>query len=164
MGPNIVVVLLAALVPMALGFLWYGPLFKNTWMRESGVTQEMAESGNMLLIFGLAYVFSVMAAFILFSITVHQTHVYSLLVEPGTVELSKAGQIQVDALMKIYGDRYRGFGHGALHGGIAGVFLAMPVLAVNSLFERKSFKYIAINVGYWVISLALMGGVVCHFG
>jgi hypothetical protein len=164
MSPSFIVVLLAGLVPMIVGFLWYGSLFKNRWMRESGVTQEMAEGGNMPLIFGLAYVFSVMAAFILFSVTVHQTAVYSLFVEPGTPDLSEASKVVLDGIMAEYGDRYRSFGHGALHGGIAGVFLALPVLAVNALFERKSFKYIAINAGYWIVSFMLMGGVVCQWG
>ena len=164
MSPNFIVVLLAGLVPMVVGFLWYGPLFQKSWMRESGVTQEMAEGGNMFLIFGLAYVFSVMAAFMLFMVTVHQTDVYSLFVEPGGGDLSAASKVLLEGLMAKYGDVYRSFGHGALHGGIAGVFLALPVLAVNALFERKSFKYIGINAGYWIVSFMLMGGVVCQWG
>ncbi|HRN41812.1 MAG TPA: DUF1761 family protein [Vicingus sp.] len=31
------------------------------------------------------------------------------------------------------------------------------------MFERKGFKYIAINSGYWIITLGLMGGVICQF-
>jgi hypothetical protein len=31
------------------------------------------------------------------------------------------------------------------------------------LFERKGFRYIAINGGYWIISMALMGGIICAF-
>lgn len=165
MIPNIIVVLLAALVPMVLGFLWYGPFFKNTWMREAKVTQEMAESGNMLLIFGLAYFFSIMASFFLFGVTVHQTDVHSLLIsEDGYGVAGSDVQNIIDSIMNNYGHLYRHFGHGALHGGLAGVFLAMPALATNALFERKSFKYIAINAGYWIISFALMGGIVCQFG
>jgi hypothetical protein len=44
-----------------------------------------------------------------------------------------------------------------------GLFFALPVMGTNALFERKGFKYIAINVGYWTVTLALMGGVICHF-
>jgi hypothetical protein len=39
----------------------------------------------------------------------------------------------------------------------------LPLIGINSLFERKSFKYIFIHTGYWIISLALMGGVLCQF-
>jgi len=39
----------------------------------------------------------------------------------------------------------------------------LPVMGVNALFERKGFKYIAINVGFWTVSLALMGGIICQW-
>ena len=164
MAPNIITVLLAGLVPMVIGFVWYGPLFSKLWMKEARMTQEMIEGGNMPVIFGLAYVFSVLAAFMLFAVTVHQTDGYSLLITPGSGEMSAADKTQFEALIATYGDRYRHFGHGAFHGGIAGVFLVFPALATNALFERKSWKYIGINAGYWIISFALMGGVVCQWG
>ncbi len=47
--------------------------------------------------------------------------------------------------LAIYGNDFRTFKHGMLHGTIAGIGLALPVIAVNALFERRSFKYIAIN-------------------
>ena len=37
------------------------------------------------------------------------------------------------------------------------------VIGINALFERKGFKYIAINAGYWILCLGLMGGVLCAF-
>tara|TARA_B110000091_G_C13629440_1_gene396476 strand:- start:583 stop:726 length:144 start_codon:yes stop_codon:yes gene_type:complete len=46
---------------------------------------------------------------------------------------------------------------------LAGVLLALPILATNAMFEAKGFKYIAVNAGYWIISLALMGGIVCQW-
>jgi hypothetical protein len=46
---------------------------------------------------------------------------------------------------------------------MAGLFIAMPVLAINSMFENKGFKYNAINAGYWIVSMTLMGGVICQF-
>jgi hypothetical protein len=44
-----------------------------------------------------------------------------------------------------------------------GLFFALPVLGTNALFQHKGFKYIVINVGYWIITLALMGAVICQF-
>jgi hypothetical protein len=43
---------------------------------------------------------------------------------------------------------------------IADFFFGMPVLAINLLFDRKSFKHILINSGYWVVRLPLMGEIV----
>ena len=49
---NFLAILVAAVVPMVLGFLWYNPaLFGNAWMRESGMTEEKMKSGNMGVIF-----------------------------------------------------------------------------------------------------------------
>ena len=62
-------------------------------------------------------------------------------------------------IMEQFGSSYRTFKHGALHGTISGLFVATPIMATNALFERKSFKYIVINCGYWIICLGVMGGI-----
>lgn len=55
---------------------------------------------------------------------------------------------------------YDSFKHGALHGTLIGIMVAMPVLVTNGLFERKNLKNLVINTVYWVITLALMAGVI----
>ena len=65
--------------------------------------------------------------------------------------------------MDKYGNNFRTFKHGFVHGILAGIFLALPLIAVNALFEKKGVAYIAINAGFWTINLALMGGVICAF-
>ena len=53
------------------------------------------------------------------------------------------------------------FKHGAFHAVlIAGLFIVLPVFATNALFERKSVKYVAVNVSYWIICLGIMGGII----
>ena len=59
--------------------------------------------------------------------------------------------------------KFRTFKHGALHGTMAGIFIALPILGTNALFERKGWKYILINTGYWTVTLAIMGGIICQF-
>ncbi len=66
-----------------------------------------------------------------------------------------------DAFMTDYGDVYRTFKHGALHGFTSGIFIAFPIIAINSLFEQKSFKYIAITSGYWIVVMTIMGAIIC---
>jgi hypothetical protein len=51
------------------------------------------------------------------------------------------------------------FKHGAVHGLILAIMAAMPIMVTNGLFEQKSFKNMLINIGYWTITLVLMGGV-----
>ena len=68
-----------------------------------------------------------------------------------------------EKFVSTYGDRFRTFKHGAFHGILYGVFLILPILGIQAMFEKKSFKYVAINAGYWIVTLALMGGIICEW-
>ena len=165
MEMNFYVFFLAALVPLVLGFIWYGPLFGNAWMNEMGFTKESLEGQNMALTFILSYVFSVFIALFLLPATIHQMGVYSTLIdEPGFAEGIGETFTYFQDFLANYGDRFRTFKHGALHGVLTGLFLALPIIGIIAMFERKSFKYVAINAGYWIVTLAIMGGIVCQFG
>jgi hypothetical protein len=164
METNFLIFALAALVPLIMGFIWYGPLlFQNAWMKQLGFTEESLKGGNMVLIFILCYVFSFLMAFFLQFIVIHQTGVYSSLMESGASELSGDALTYYNDFMAKYGTNYRTFKHGALHGTLAGLFLVLPVLATQAMFERKTVKYVAINAGYWIVTLALMGGIICQW-
>jgi hypothetical protein len=97
-------------------------------------------------------------------IVIHQFGLFSTLAnEPGFMEPGSEINTYFMDFMTKYGANFRTFKHGAFHGTTTGLFIAMPVLAVNAMFEKKGFKYIAINSGYWIVTLALMGGVICEF-
>jgi hypothetical protein len=166
MIPNLLVVALAALIPMFIGFFYYNPkLLGNVWMKESGVTQEMIEGANMLKMLIISFILAFLFSAFLFTFVVHQSDVYSLYAsEPGFGVENSAVMNRLDELMLEFGDRFRTFKHGALHGALVSVFFVIPILGTVSIFERKSFKYVAINGGYWIVTLALMGGVLCQFG
>lgn len=60
---NWLAVLVAGLSAFVVGGIWYSPgLFGNTWMRESGLTEEQIRSGNKGKIFGFTAVFSLLMA------------------------------------------------------------------------------------------------------
>ncbi|MBN9348341.1 MAG: DUF1761 domain-containing protein [Devosia sp.] len=59
---NWLAVIAAALSMFVIGVLWYGPLFAKPWQRAAGVSDEQLKSGNMPLIFGLAFVLSLVMA------------------------------------------------------------------------------------------------------
>lgn len=162
---NFLVVALAALIPLVTGFVWYHPkIFGNTWMKTAGLTEEGMKKGNMAVIFLVTIVFSFLLAFALSSIVIHQYSIYGVLAgQPGFNEEGSEVQLWIKDFMAKHGRNFRTFKHGALHGTIAGVFIAMPILGINALFERKSAKYIFIHTGYWMLTLALMGGVICQF-
>jgi len=41
------------------------------------------------------------------------------------------------------------------------IFVVLPIMATNGMFERSSWKLIWVNVSYWVITLSIMGGIIC---
>ena len=158
---NYAFLFVAALIPLVIGSVWYHPkVFGNAWAKVADMTEEKMKNANMLVIFGLTYVLSVLAAFVLSMLVVHQMHIYSALMnDPSLMEEGSELNLYVKDFMAKYGTNFRTFKHGALHGFMTGLFFAMPVLAINAMFERKGFKYVAINAGYWMVSLALMGGI-----
>lgn len=48
---------------MAVGYLWFGPLFGKTWIKLSGA--KMGEGDNMAMLYGGQYVASVVTAYVL---------------------------------------------------------------------------------------------------
>ncbi len=163
---NFPILLAATLIHMVLGFIWYNPKigFGNAWMKASGVNPDMAKNSNMAAIFSLTTLFAFMVALTMQSIVIHQFHVQSLLMTQPDSKLAGSESMQfLKTFMERYGNSYRTFKHGAFHGTLAGLFLALPIVGTNALFEGKGFKYIAINSGYWIVGMALMGGVICAF-
>jgi hypothetical protein len=160
---------IAALVPTIMGFIWYNPkTFGKAWMDSCGLTQETAmKDFNMPLVFGVSLILSFFLAFSLSFVTIHQMGFFSMMMDPdGQKQLadhSSATYMHAKALFDMYGTNFRTFKHGAFHGAVLGVFTITPIIATSAMFERKGFKYIAINAGYWIVCLAIMGAIVCHF-
>jgi len=154
---NPIAMLAAAASALIVGFIWYNPkVFGNAWMKAAGMTDEQVKGGNMLKIFGLALLFAFLLATALPGIVIHQMGAFSLMGgDPSIAEPSYT------ALMADYSGAFRTFKHGALHGVLTGVFIALPIIGTNALFERKSAKYIFINSGYWIVTLGVMGAIIC---
>lgn len=154
---------IAALVPVLIGFIWYNPkVFGNAWMNASGMTPEKAKEANMALIFFMSYVLALLVALSLISLTIHQISIFSVFAnEPSAKDPnSEIGKYIAD-FFNNYGNNFRTFKHGALHGTIAGILIALPIIGTSAMFERRGLKYIAISGGYWIISMAIMGGIIC---
>ena len=156
---------IVALIPLLIGSFWYHPsFFGKAWMKASGLTKEQVQSGNKFKIFGLAYIFSILAAYILTFATVHQTSIVQLFfMDPAINDPGSEFSNFTKEYMAAYGERHRTFGHGVVHGMEIGCFLGLAMIGVPSLFEQRSFKYIIIHVGFWVTCCALMGGLLCTF-
>lgn len=124
---------LAALVPMIVGFIYYHKaLFGKVWMESVGLTEEKIKEANMAITMGLSLVVAFLIAIFMSNFC------------------NGAGQE----------GEFDTFKHGAGHGLILSLFLIGPIFITNGLFEQKSWKNIFINIGYWLITLVLMGGIV----
>ncbi len=163
MKMNFLALIVAALVPMVLGFIWYHPkVFGKAWMQAAGMTDEKIKGGNMAVIFGVSFVFALMLAFSMFEFGTHDAFV------GGATYYATGGTMQPEAGSELakWVEYYQtnlappnhSFSHGAAHGVLVGLLIALPILATNALFERKGFKYIAVNAGYWMICLVIMSG------
>lgn len=129
---NILAQVLAAASALLVGFLWYHPkTFGNAWMRGVGMTEEKMASGNMALRYGLAFALAFL--FSLFVAYFGSSHEEKVLTR---------------------------FQHLTFHGGQLALVMAMPILVIISLFEKLDFKTIAINVGYWIVTLTAMGAII----
>jgi ABC-type multidrug transport system permease subunit len=163
---NFLVFALAALVPLIIGFVWYSPkVFGKAWMDANGFTEEKMKAGiNMPLILGLTYVCGFFMAMVLTFLTIHQWGVFSSLAGDPSLQVdgTPLNSYYLDFMSK-YGHTFRTFKHGAFHSFIAGLLFVTPLITINGLFERRSFKYIAIHAGYWIVCLTIMGGIVCQF-
>ncbi|UPT71595.1 MAG: DUF1761 domain-containing protein [Flavobacterium sp. JAD_PAG50586_2] len=154
---NIYAILVAALVTLVIGFVWYNPkVFGTIWMKETGMTDEKARQSNMLKVFGLTIFYSLMLSLIMPALVIHQMGALGMI--GGDPTLAKPSY---EAFLADYGMAFRTFKHGALHGFMSGLFIALPITAINGLFEQKSWKYILINAGYWIVSMTIMGGIIC---
>jgi hypothetical protein len=124
-------ILASAAASMAIGFLWYGPLFGKAWGRYSGWTEEKIKtvSGKSM---GLTYGLTLIAAIVSsLALTV--------------LSRSLGATTAKDGLMI---------------GALAGVGLAAMALATNFLFERRPLGFWLIVAGYEVIFMSVAGIIV----
>lgn len=164
---NFLITALAALIPLVMGFIWYNKsVMGKAWIKSTGLTEEQLKGANMPLVFILTYVFSFFIAMSLNTLTIHQFGLFSTIQNmPGvmTDDPNAIDSIWLHDAMNKYGQNFRTFKHGVLHGVIASIMIVLPILGINALFERKSAKYVMIHLFYWIICMGLMGGVICQW-
>ncbi len=129
---NYVTVLIAAVVSMVVGFVWYSPvLFAKPWMKEMGYTASSMKNmqKKMAPMYALSFVASLLMAYVLYHSAVMGG--YFLGTSGLTVGLQAAFW------------SWLGF--------------IMPVQLTDVLFGGKSWKLFFINTGYQLASILAMG-------
>ena len=125
--------ILATITPMFIGFFYYHKaIFGRVWMDSIGMTDKKAKKANMKVTFAVSIVLSFLLSFFL-------------------LNFNNDGINQEGAF-----DTFR---HGAWHGVFIAITIVTPVIVTNGLFGQKVWKNMLINIFYWIITLALMGGI-----
>ncbi len=132
---NWLAILAAVVASFVVGFIWYNPkVFGTAWMKSIGMTEEKAKQSNMAMMMGVTALMSLLFAYSISQWIYHDPMGLSPLV------------------------------HGAWHGLQMAIFVALPVIVTNGLYEQKSWTNIAINAGYWMVNMAVIGLVLVALG
>lgn len=129
---NLLAVLFAAVASMIVGYLWYGPLFGDLWMKEMGMKgSNMSESAKhgMAKSYGIMFMGSLIMAYVLAHAIVFASTYLNMTGVPA----------------------------GLMSGFWNWLGFIAPVTLGSVLWEGKSFKLWLINNGYWLATLLVMG-------
>ncbi len=136
---NWLAIIVAGLIPSIMGAIFYGPLFEKQWLASLGKTKEEMVPKNMALTYGLALLMAML--------------------------LSMSMKMMIELVHKdlLNGELVLGsfhtFKHGALHGLMLCISFIVPVIVSLSLFQKNSGKNILLNVLFWCMTMAIMGGI-----
>ena len=132
---NYFAILVAAIGAMVVGGAWYGPLFGKLWMQGMGFDPNNQEQVlKMKAAAGPAYVQQFIGSLLMAFVLSHVLWAYSV-ASPETT---------------------------GINAGVQGAFwmwlgFILPVKYGEKLWSNKLFKYIAIDLGYYLLSLIVMG-------
>jgi hypothetical protein len=129
---NYLAVLVAAIVAIVLGFLWYGPFFGKPWMKLMGITPEKMEEGKKK---GMGGTYAMMTV-----TTLLMSFVLSHALVFAATYLDESGWYA-----------------GVMTGFWNWLGFVVPVSMGSVLWERKPWKLWCINAGYYLVSMMLMG-------
>jgi Protein of unknown function (DUF1761) len=150
-------ILSASVIPLLVSVVYYHPKVLGTAAARVAGT-EVAQ-GRRPVTYVYLLLLGVLLSVFIMPVVLHMAHVFSLVADAGPDSPAAA---DAAAFLGKYGGNFRTFKHGAFHGILSAVFGVWPVLAITAMMtERRSVRHIAIQLGYWAIVFALMGGTVC---
>jgi len=163
MWPNFLVLFGCAFIPFTVAVIWFHPKVfgGEKWKILANLTDEQNNKPIMPLQLALSILLNFFVSFGIFSVTVHATHVLAI-TGPNPEALQTGSGL---AFMQEYGGNFQTLQHGIGHGLIFGLLcFVIPILGYAVIFERKSFKYLLVNAGFWGISLTIMAMIISKWG
>jgi hypothetical protein len=126
----VTLVIVSGVIQWLLGALWYGVIFKKSWMKFVGYSETNPPKNRL---FGMAV--SLLACLLLSFVLVHV--------------VGWAGSIT--------------FTGGAKIGIICWLGFMAPPLFTQHIFENRRANLFAINAAYWLLVMAIGGGIMGAF-
>ncbi len=135
---NYLAVLVAGIASMVIGSIWYGPLFGKIFMEGVGMNiwspeQKAAAMKDMWKMYLQQFICSLLVAYVL-------SHIIW--------GMNTAFDRSFDAMSGLSTGFWIWLG------------FILPVKYGESLWTNKRFKYTAIDLGYWLILLMVMGMII----
>ena len=130
-------VIVAAVVSMAVGFLWYSPLILGKpWMKLKGYTPDSLKKAQQEMgrLYGLSFVVALITAFVLSHVITISQDFYGL------------SKIQTGLTTAFW--MWVGF--------------IMPVQLVDEIFGEKKWALFGINTGYQLAAILVMAVVISY--
>ena len=136
---NLLAVLVAGIVPMIVGMLWYGPLFGKRWLALMETTpEEIREGFNPLRTYGISFLLSLVTAFIM-------------------AQFIATTEFMMAAMFPGGGGSSEGGGESAMFGALMGLMVliafVLPVAHQGVAFEGRKAGLAWLNVGYNGVAL-----------
>lgn len=159
---NWLIIPITALLPLIIGYIWYHPKVFGT--KLSVISGEPVIEKLSFRNIGLIYFFSILLAYVLTLMSVHQSAIYQLFfMDPELANTNSEYYLFIEEFMSKYGGRHRSFGHGMIHGAEAGLLFGLALIGITTLMQNKPLKQVWIHIIFWVVCCSLMGGVLCEF-
>lgn len=130
---NYLAILVAAVANMALGFIWYGPLFGKPWIKLMGLTKESMEKAKkgMEKTYVMSFVTTLVMAYVL------------------AMFISKMNITDITGGLTVAFWAWFGF--------------IAPVMATEVLFGSKKWELFYINAGYQLVAMLAMGALLASW-
>ena len=131
---NYLAVIVAAVVNMAIGSLWYGPIFGKIWTALAGMTEEHINEAKTKGM-GKSYALAFLGSFIMSYVLAHAL-------------------VFASEYFKVYG-----FSAGLMAGFWNWLGFVAPVTLGSVLWEGKPWKLWFLNNGHYLVALLCMGAI-----
>lgn len=140
---NILSFIISALIPMIMGFVYYHPnVMGKIWMKANGFTQESIGTGPKPIMFLVAFgAAALLTSFFWAWVT------------------GVGGTDQLQVVDPVDGHSFVTFKHGVGHGILFTITVLMPIFVTMSIFEKRSWSWAFVNVGYWGLTAITMCGI-----